>query len=152
MLVGTKGRVIRYSVFVNEQARGNKESLITTVFSGATHLETFICFFGLMCGNCHVSLWMITVCWDWNPMKPFCRLQKGLTLAWYEVMRFCCLRSHYFTVLLWVAAIWRQPTFQDSTFCLPHMAMPFLEPPSVDHITVTNKLIMRDALPGKKRL
>ena len=44
ILVGTKGRVICYSVFVNEQARVNKESLITTVFSGATHLEAFICF------------------------------------------------------------------------------------------------------------
>jgi len=32
------------------------------------------------------------------------------------------------------------------------MAMPFLEPPSVDHITVPNKLIMRDALPVIKRL
>jgi len=56
MLVGTKGRVIRYNVFINEQARGKKEPLISTVFSGATHLEAFICFFGLICGNYHVSL------------------------------------------------------------------------------------------------
>jgi len=42
MLVGTKGRVMCYSVIINEQSRGNKEPLISTVFSGATHLEEFI--------------------------------------------------------------------------------------------------------------
>jgi len=43
MLVGTKGRVIRYSVVINERSRDSKEPLISTVFSGATHLEAFIC-------------------------------------------------------------------------------------------------------------